>query len=581
MSLPADEIEAERLNHQHRGHKAVQGGKNYLAPVDEHLNVVNTAYTPRVLDVGTGSGIWAIEIAREFPQVHVTGIDLALFQPKKGLPENVSFDVGDVQVRLPYPDNHFDVVHTRTLAYAIKDWPSVVGEIVRVTRTGGLVCFAETALPLPLEGVPEHLQEQVAPGFSRFLACLVKSFAVQGYDPNAGSKTIPSLLRHHAKVASVGTAYRIVPWWAWSDGPYSTYCELILTRRSDPQLKEAGDIMLPDAREVPETLRRLVTKSCEMSDEDYADIKEGWIKDLANPDAHSRLNTQHRALKTVNDQKNYIAPLDAVLCDTSEERRVLDIGTGTGIWAIEMALEFPHAEVIGVDLAPVKPYDNLPENVHFMIEDAAQGLPFADNSFDVVHSRALFLGIRDWPAYVTEIVRLVKPGGLVYFVEGAFPFPVRYCPQSQWQFVAPGFLALTTELERACNLRGYDTSAGSVTIAGLLDAHPLMDIEGNQTCALPFWPWSENGAEKEAGQVMSAADHTGLTVILSRIMLADAQEIPDTLRLFIMDTCGISGRAFDQIKKDWLKDLGVKGANTAVQSCHIWARKLPRAEEDN
>jgi methylase of polypeptide subunit release factors len=30
--------------------------------------------------------------------------------------------------------------------------------------------------------------------------------------------------------------------------------------------------------------------------------------------------------------------------------RILDIGTGTGIWAIEMADRYPMAEVIGTDL---------------------------------------------------------------------------------------------------------------------------------------------------------------------------------------------------------------------------------------
>lgn len=36
-------------------------------------------------------------------------------------------------------------------------------------------------------------------------------------------------------------------------------------------------------------------------------------------------------------------------------RRVLDFGTGTGIWAIDMADEYPEAEVLGVDLSPIQP----------------------------------------------------------------------------------------------------------------------------------------------------------------------------------------------------------------------------------
>lgn len=39
----------------------------------------------------------------------------------------------------------------------------------------------------------------------------------------------------------------------------------------------------------------------------------------------------------------------------SNAKRVLDVGTGTGIWAIDYADEHPEATVIGVDLSPIQP----------------------------------------------------------------------------------------------------------------------------------------------------------------------------------------------------------------------------------
>ena len=61
----------------------------------------------------------------------------------------------------------------------------------------------------------------------------------------------------------------------------------------------------------------------------------------------------------------YFAPLTS----SNPPRRVLDIATGTGTWAIEMSDEFPNAEIYGTDLSPVQP-TFVPENVHFYIEDA-------------------------------------------------------------------------------------------------------------------------------------------------------------------------------------------------------------------
>jgi hypothetical protein len=54
--LPVDDLELNRLNAVHLGHRALRGGRTCLVPVPDD---------GRVLDVGTGSGIWAIEFADE------------------------------------------------------------------------------------------------------------------------------------------------------------------------------------------------------------------------------------------------------------------------------------------------------------------------------------------------------------------------------------------------------------------------------------------------------------------------------------------------------------------------------------
>lgn len=61
-----------------------------------------------------------------------------------------------------------------------------------------------------------------------------------------------------------------------------------------------------------------------------------------------RLDLQHHLLTVLFGGNLHFAPL-------KEPRKILDLGTGTGIWAIDMADLHPRATVIGTDLSPVQP----------------------------------------------------------------------------------------------------------------------------------------------------------------------------------------------------------------------------------
>lgn len=50
------------------------------------------------------------------------------------------------------------------------------------------------------------------------------------------------------------------------------------------------------------------------------------------------------------DDQLHLAPLNE-----EAPLRILDVGTGTGIWAMDVADKYPNAEVYGNDLSPIQP----------------------------------------------------------------------------------------------------------------------------------------------------------------------------------------------------------------------------------
>jgi methylase of polypeptide subunit release factors len=72
--LPNDEAEQERLDMQHAIFRYALDGKLFLAPIEK-------GRLHDVLDVGTGTGSWAIDVADENPQAQVLGFDLSPIQP--------------------------------------------------------------------------------------------------------------------------------------------------------------------------------------------------------------------------------------------------------------------------------------------------------------------------------------------------------------------------------------------------------------------------------------------------------------------------------------------------------------------
>ena len=150
---------------------------------------------------------------------------------------------------------------------------------------------------------------------------------------------------------------------------------------------------------------------------------------------HARLDIQHEMFK--HRFNGLVVPEAAKLVQGAlsyaEQPAVLDVGTGSGAWSIEMATLYPNARVVGIDLAPVNPgryvprlgiwhhvYSSsirpIPSNCQFEVHDANNGVKPYHGQFDVVHCRCVSHGILDFKAFLVEAAECLKPGGILLVI---------------------------------------------------------------------------------------------------------------------------------------------------------------------
>lgn len=130
--------------------RALDWDERTNAPGAAHLAPLAVAVTKidrrpeRALDIGTGTGVAALFVAREFPYASIRGVDISeemirRAKAKVGLDPDarVSFRVADASA-LPYEDGSFDLVTQLNM-------PPFFAEMSRVLRHGGHAIVAASS----------------------------------------------------------------------------------------------------------------------------------------------------------------------------------------------------------------------------------------------------------------------------------------------------------------------------------------------------------------------------------------------------------------------------------------------------
>jgi len=197
----------------------------------------------------------------------------------------------------------------------------------------------------------------------------------------------------------------------------------------------------------------------------------------------------------------------------SHPTKILDIGTGSGDWAMEMGDSWPSAEIIGTDIAKIQP-SAVPLNVFFEIDDAEEegGWTWEENTFDLVHFRNMAGAFQNWEHVYRETYTHLKPGGWIEVLD--FDDHEAFLNIYGTSSLLAGALG---EIGEAARKAGRPRGSGHLKTElleriGFTDVH----IEDFQ---VPCGIWPEEREERNIGKLWLVALLNGLEGYLLRLMV--------------------------------------------------------------
>jgi len=112
---------------------------------------------------------------------------------------------------------------------------------------------------------------------------------------------------------------------------------------------------------------------------------------------------------------------------------ILDVGAYNVNGSIKdwISNRFENVDYIGLDLFPQYDYVDI-------VGDASY-LPFSDNAFDIVISTEVLEHVYSWKSVISELIRVLKLGGLLIITTRSPGFPLHSYPHDYWRYTIEDF----------------------------------------------------------------------------------------------------------------------------------------------
>jgi SAM-dependent methyltransferase len=256
-------------------------------------------------------------------------------------------------------------------------------------------------------------------------------------------------------------------------------------------------------------------------------------------DEQTRLEMTHTVYLYILNNRLTTAPL-------SNPTRILDIGSGTGEWAMAMGDEWPDAEVIGTDIAKIQP-SAIPLNVFFEIDDAEEegGWTFAKDSFDLIHFRSMVGAFTDWNHIYKEAFKHLKPGGWIENVDfDDHRALLTYFPAGS--AIHPWLTDIVEAARRSGRPRGGHLEPEILTDLGFVDTSV-------EEYLIPAGIWPTDPEERKIGKLFLIAQLCAPEALCLRPLTEQmGWHIEDIQRM-----CGIVTHEFKEMAMDAKKAKGL------------------------
>ncbi|KAG7406125.1 S-adenosyl-L-methionine-dependent methyltransferase [Fusarium sp. MPI-SDFR-AT-0072] len=234
------------------------------------------------------------------------------------------------------------------------------------------------------------------------------------------------------------------------------------------------------------------------------------------------LDLIHHWLTLMLDDKLFLPPIG------DNPQKILDIGTGTGIWAINVADEYPSANVIATDITPTQP-SFVPPNVEFQIDDAQLEWTFEPESFDFIHIRYLQGSIGDWDRLYSQMYKALKPGGWFQHIEPDLQM-LSQNPEIKVddEHIFTRWAKIFTQVGETIGCT-FDFSNGKLSTlakdAGFVSVTP-------QTHKIPIGRWPKDKTKKELGTFVGLSFSQALDGFVKLPLCEILKWSPEEMQLF-------------------------------------------------